>query len=664
MGRTRPRARRACQGLSTHPARRAMRRGHDPERTRLQDHFGRFAHRGAPRPVGEVARAEVPRHGAEARRGRRRRPRLALHGRQDPRAARARHLRRHAARGPQVDRRPVRLDHPPGLLRRRRRRDALPAAACDAHLYEEPRSRRAPRRHPRLQPLAARGVLRAGSRSADRHLPDPQRRHRDGGGRARAGKEGGLPRRRPLCVAIGRRQPPSRGRPLLGRRRRARHARLDPPPARRAAAEARGVQQGQRGDRRLGVHVHDADPRRDDLPGRVRPLPEAQARAGRGGRRLDPPLLGDGRRPLLAQPALDQDQREEGAERVLPRPLPRHLHRRPRGHHRPPPGRRREHGVVDRLPAPRQRLAVLAAHDRRAVRRRAGGGAPQDRVHERRALLGPRLTRPRPSRFRLAPDVRPSEYDLHLTPDLEAGRFTGRVRITVRLARPTAAITLHAADLRITRAAAEAGGAVIGARATLLRADEAVRLRFARPLPAGEAVLALEFAGTLNQHLRGLYAASAGGRRYAFTQCEAADARRILPCFDEPSFKARFRVSVTARAGDTVLSNSPVEREEPGPDGTRTVRFAPTPPLSTYLLALAVGPLEASPARLLGSVPIRVWHVPGKGALAGFGLEAGYEALRRLEEYFGTPYPYAKLDLGQCRTSRRARWRTRARCSS
>src|SRR5581483_7966592 len=186
--------------------------------------------------------------------------------------------------------------------------------------------------------------------------------------------------------------------------------------------------------------------------------------------------------------------------------------------------------------------------------------------------------------------------------------------------------TLHAADLRITRAAAEAGGAAIGARATLLRADEAVRLRFARPLPAGEAVLALEFAGTLNQHLRGLYAASAGGRRYAFTQCEAADARRILPCFDEPSFKARFRVSVTARAGDTVLSNSPIEREEPGPEGTRTVRFAPTPPLSTYLLALAVGPLEASPARLLGSVPIRVWHVPGKGALAGFGLEPDFEA--------------------------------------
>src|SRR5881628_3433396 len=81
----------------------------------------------------------------------------------------------------------------------------------------------------------------------------------------------------------------------------------------------------------------------------------------------------------------------------------------------------------------------------------------------------------------------------------------------------------------------------------------------------------------------------ADGRRYAFTQCEAADARRVLPCFDEPSFKARFRVAVTLASDHTAVSNSPVESEEPaGRGGSRTIRFARTPPLSTYLLALAV----------------------------------------------------------------------------
>jgi puromycin-sensitive aminopeptidase len=250
----------------------------------------------------------------------------------------------------------------------------------------------------------------------------------------------------------------------------------------------------------------------------------------------------------------------------------------------------------------------------------------------------------RPSRFRLAPDVRPTAYDLHLEPDLEARRFGGEVRIAVRLERPRRAITLHAADLKIERAGAWAAGTETRARTSVERRDETVTLRFARPLPAGEATLGLRFSGRLNEHLRGLYGAEADGRRYAFTQCETADARRVLPCFDEPSFKAAFRVAVTVRGGDAAVSNGAVEAEEPVAGG-RIVRFAPTPPLSTYLLALAVGPLEASPVRQLGPVPIRIWHVPGKGHLTAVGLEAAAEALRRLEDYFGLPYPYGKLDL-------------------
>jgi puromycin-sensitive aminopeptidase len=254
-------------------------------------------------------------------------------------------------------------------------------------------------------------------------------------------------------------------------------------------------------------------------------------------------------------------------------------------------------------------------------------------------------TATRPSRFRLAPDVRPRDYHLHLEPDLDAGRFRGEVRIDVRLERPRAAIVLHAVELTIEHADAEVEGQVVALRARLDRHDQTVALRAARPLPAGPVALRLRFAGALNRHLRGLYAASAGGARYAFTQCEAADARRIFPCFDEPAMKARFHVAVTARAGDTVLANAPVAREQPLPSGSRIVHFEPTPPLSTYLFALAVGPLEASEVRHVGATPLRVWHVPNKGHLAAFGLEAGAEALARLEEYFAIPYPYAKLDL-------------------
>src|SRR5256712_3700112 len=250
----------------------------------------------------------------------------------------------------------------------------------------------------------------------------------------------------------------------------------------------------------------------------------------------------------------------------------------------------------------------------------------------------------RPSRFRLPPDVRPREYDIHLEIDLEAGRFRGEVQVAVGLERARREIVLHAAELKVERAAARLGGDEVPARLGADAADQTVTLRFPRALPAGEARLVLRFAGRLNEHVRGLYAASADGHRYAFSQCEADDARRIFPCFDEPAFKARFRLAVTVPRGLQAVSNSPIEREEDVPGG-HVFHFAPTPPLSTYLFALAVGPLEASAPRLLGDVPIRIWHVPGKGRLTELGLEAAAEALRRLEDYFDIPYPYGKLDL-------------------
>src|SRR5436309_55714 len=250
----------------------------------------------------------------------------------------------------------------------------------------------------------------------------------------------------------------------------------------------------------------------------------------------------------------------------------------------------------------------------------------------------------RPSRFRLSPDVRPHEYDIHLEPDLDAGRFRGEVRIAVALDRARREVVLHAAELKVERAAASLDGDEVAARVHADAADQTVTLRFPRALPAGEVRLVLGFAGRLNQHLRGLYAASANGRHYAFSQCEAADARRIFPCFDEPAFKARFRLAVTVPRGLRAVSNSPIEREE-DPPGGRIVHFAETPPLSTYLLALAVGPLEASAERMLGAIPIRIWHVPGKGHLTELGLEAAAEALARLQDYFEIPYPYGKLDL-------------------
>jgi puromycin-sensitive aminopeptidase len=256
-----------------------------------------------------------------------------------------------------------------------------------------------------------------------------------------------------------------------------------------------------------------------------------------------------------------------------------------------------------------------------------------------------RRTRVPDNEFRLPADVRPSHYAVHVDPNLAAGTFSGEVTIDLTLAAARDAVELHCSDLTIEHAEASAAGTIHVGSPIAHPKRETVVLSFPARLPKGTATLRLRFHGPLQQRLRGLYAASSNGRRYAFTQLEATDARRFFPCFDEPSFKARFTFSVTTDARHAVISNNPADRVADHGNGRQTVHFTTTPKLSTYLCALAVGELEGSETRFVGRTPIRVWHVPGKGHLTAFALEAAVESLSRLEQYFGLPYPYDKLDL-------------------
>ena len=246
---------------------------------------------------------------------------------------------------------------------------------------------------------------------------------------------------------------------------------------------------------------------------------------------------------------------------------------------------------------------------------------------------------------RLATDVRPERYSLHLDVDPRRASFTGELALELHAPVGTRTLELHAVDLEIAEpsvADAEGEIEVRGIKADAKR--QTVRLTLARGLRSSAATLRLRYTGPLRSDLRGLYLARSGRRRYAATQLEAADARRFFPCFDEPDKKARFKLSVATPARNQVVSNAPELRKRRA--GAKVVHeFAETPPLSTYLVALIVGELEASPVRRCGTTPIRVWCVPGKRKLAGFALDAAAESLARLERYFGLPYPYAKLDL-------------------
>src|SRR6266850_8273883 len=244
--------------------------------------------------------------------------------------------------------------------------------------------------------------------------------------------------------------------------------------------------------------------------------------------------------------------------------------------------------------------------------------------------------------FRLPLDARPVRYAAHLAPDLEAGTFEGRLELEVRLARPRRELILHALELDVDRARVRAGGKTV--RAARIEPDaesETVTLHFDEEVPAGSAVVDLAWRGKFSPGLRGLYRAGP----VAVTQFEAADARRVFPCFDEPAFKARWALQLLQiPAGAAAISNGRIDKDEPGEGGWRTAAFTETPPLSSYLVAFCVGDLAASDPVTVRGVPIRTWALPPKRHLTGFAQECAAAVLPLLEDYFGQPYAYGKLD--------------------
>jgi aminopeptidase N len=269
---------------------------------------------------------------------------------------------------------------------------------------------------------------------------------------------------------------------------------------------------------------------------------------------------------------------------------------------------------------------------------------------------------------RLASSVHPEHYSLTLTPDLQAATFSGEETIDLMLDAPSRSITLNAIEIKfgevkayvLPSAAYDYGklgsqpkplGALEAdkhpqiATTTLDAAKEQATFTFPNELPAGRVTLAIRYTGILNDKLRGFYLSKTKARNYAVTQFESTDARRAFPSFDEPAMKATFDIALTVDAGDTVISNTNMISDTPGPlAGKHTLRFATTPKMSTYLVAFLVGDFKCSEGKSDG-VPIRACSTPDKVALTKFALESAKYVLHYYDTYFGIKYPMPKLDM-------------------
>ena len=255
---------------------------------------------------------------------------------------------------------------------------------------------------------------------------------------------------------------------------------------------------------------------------------------------------------------------------------------------------------------------------------------------------------------RLPDGVKPLSYDLQLDIAPASAGFTGQARIEVELAQAVDAIQLHAERLDITRATVTlpgAGGALT-ATPQKLADNGLVALELPQPIGPGTVSVDLSFSGLYDTHLRGLYKVESAGKPYVFTQFEAIDARQAFPCFDEPRFKTPFNVTLRIPKGLTAVSNTELSSRTELPDGQTQLTFARTEKLPTYLVAVAVGPLDVVEAKPIAAdgprqhpLPLRGVSAQGRGGELGFALEQTPRLVASLERYFGVAYPFSKLDL-------------------
>ncbi|HYZ89539.1 MAG TPA: M1 family metallopeptidase, partial [Myxococcales bacterium] len=244
-------------------------------------------------------------------------------------------------------------------------------------------------------------------------------------------------------------------------------------------------------------------------------------------------------------------------------------------------------------------------------------------------------------------DVHPLHYALALRIVPEQDRFSGTAEIDVQLDQPRDVVWLHGRGLQVREATV--GDAP--ARYEQVNPEGLARLVVQRPVGPGKTTLHLAWEREFDPQIVGLYRTQEAGRRYAYTQFEAVDARRAFPGFDEPDFKTPFDVTLTVPADEVAVANTlPVGEEQAGA-GLKKIRFATTKPLPTYLLLWAVGPFDVKtppplPPSEARSRPLQVRGVAprGRGAELDFALKTGGDLLLLLERYFGTEFPFEKLD--------------------
>ena len=216
--------------------------------------------------------------------------------------------------------------------------------------------------------------------------------------------------------------------------------------------------------------------------------------------------------------------------------------------------------------------------------------------------------------------ILPTHYDVHLTTDLDSGQFCGSVKIdltinedaqsSIKLDTSQLVIDLSSISLMLSSSSTPLPCSVhfnepmeileinlvdtnsfsIGApyRLTI----NAFSGHIATQTHTGFYRSTVDILTPDESHINGMRMVK---KHYGITQMSPTHCRRVFPCFDEPSLRATFDLTLDIPTHMQALSNMPAVHSQDNlmNSGTKRIRFQRTPSMPTFLLCFVIGEFDA-----------------------------------------------------------------------
>ena len=275
---------------------------------------------------------------------------------------------------------------------------------------------------------------------------------------------------------------------------------------------------------------------------------------------------------------------------------------------------------------------------------------------------GPDALSPPEPTLRLPRNFLPTGYTARLAIDPSKTSFEGSIAIAGTVSERSAVIWLHGRHLKIAKAVARPASEQASCTrdskdkescsidvplTVTAKADDLLEIRPQHPMDAGAWTLMFDYEGEIDTvSTAGVFKQTVADHTYVYTQLEAIYARRVFPCLDEPDSKVPWKLTLDVPKQLVAVSNTPQVGDTPLGGTMKRIEFATSKPLPSYLIAFGVGPFEIVDAgKSRTGVPIRIITLAKRTAEAAWAAKTTPKILEQLEDWFGTPYPYDKLDM-------------------